>query len=60
MYTFVVVVELSPTLQHYYICDLTFVGDLPGHLEEQQVLHRQLVFLPGGQQPTQGGHGEGT
>lgn len=38
---------------------LAFVGDLPGHFEEQQVLHRQRVLLPGRQQPAQGRHGQG-
>lgn len=37
---------------------LTFVGYLPGHLEEQKVLHGQLVLLPGRQHPAQGGHGQ--
>lgn len=37
---------------------LTFVGDLPGHLEEQQVLHRELVLLPGRQHAAQGRHGQ--
>lgn len=39
---------------------LTFVGDLPGDFEEQQVLHRQLVLLPGRQHPGQGCHGKRT
>lgn len=39
---------------------LTFVGDLPGHLKEQQVFHRQLILLPGRQHPTQRRHGQGT
>lgn len=37
---------------------LTFVGDLPGHLEEQQVVSGQLLLLPGWKQPAEGGHGQ--
>lgn len=39
---------------------LTFVGDLPGHLEEQQFFNRQLILLPGWQHPAQRRHGQGT
>lgn len=55
--------EWLPQFKHLvlFTCwDLTFVGDLPGHFEEQQVLHRQLVLLPGRQQPAEGRHGQGT